>query len=104
MRLHLGADRAGVRAPLQHQVELDADAPLVAGDLHALADEVANAGHLARRVGRVGREDVGRDQGLALHYSDLRTSSVTSGLAKNRNGTRVVPSPGETCSVTPPSR
>src|SRR5206468_339250 len=31
-----------------------------------------------------------------------RTSSVTSGRAKNRNGTNVVPSPGETCNFVRP--
>ena len=32
----------------------------------------------------------------------VTSSSVTSGLAKNRNGTKVVPSPGDTCSTVEP--
>src|SRR5439155_19138548 len=38
------------------------------------------------------------------HHLDRRTSSVASGRAKNRNGTKVVPSPGDTCIAVGPRR
>ena len=111
VRLHLGADGARAGAPVEREVQLDADLAVVARDLDALVaverapDEAVHAGDLDGRVGGVAREHVGGDDGVALHQPDLRrTSSVTSGRAKKRNGTNVVPRPGETCSVTPPSR
>ena len=70
-------------------------------------DELADAVDLERRVGRVGGQHVVRDDGVAFHVGQSRpawrsTSSVTSGRAKKRNGTNVVPVPGETC-MTPAS-
>ena len=67
-------------------------------------DELVDALHLARGVRRIRREDVVRDDGVTFHAGQSspgrrRTSSVTSGRAKNRNGTNVVPVPGETCIV-----
>ena len=109
--LHLGPDRARARAPVERDVQLDPDLAVLARDPHALvavqraADEAVDAGDLEGRVGGVAREHVGRDDGMAFHQVDSRrTSSVTSGRAKSRKGTNVVPRPGETCSVTPPSR
>jgi hypothetical protein len=87
-------------------MQLDGHTPSSRDDLDAASlrpDEAVHAVDLARRVGRVAREHVGRDDdGPPL--PDLRTSSVTSGRAKKRKGTNVVPRPGETWSVTPPAR
>jgi hypothetical protein len=80
-------------------MELDPDAAVLAGDLDALVptDEAVHARDLAGRIGGVARENVERDECMSFHYrSDLRTSSVTSGRAKKRKGTNVVPRPGET--------
>ena len=72
-------------------------APVGARDLRRVAREAGDALHLERRITRVAREHVVRDD-RGFHYADRTTSSVTSGRAKRRNGTKVVPSPGETCS------
>ena len=57
--------------------------------------------NLAGGVGRVLREDVARDRGARPPSTPiLGRSSVASGRAKKRNGTKVVPRPGETCSVS----
>src|SRR4029079_3017965 len=62
-------------------------------------DQSRDARHLTRGVARVAGDHLRRDARLAVHQSlgDCRTSSVASGLARKRNGTNVVPSPGETC-------
>ena len=57
--------------------------------------------HLQRRIARIPGEHIGRDDGR-LHHADRTTSSVTSGRAKSRNGTNVVPRPGDTCSFVAP--
>ena len=124
--LHDGSDLGGARAPADGDVDLDRERPLVLGDPHAsmssgAVDESRDAVDLACGVCRIGGEDVVRDDRV-LHHAQLRwsirrlttgrqmpdrtsstacrsTSSVTSGRAKNRNGTNVVPVPGETCIV-----
>lgn len=58
MHLHLRADRAGVCAPLEHQLELDGDATLFGRDLDALAGERGDARDFDGCVTRVAREDV----------------------------------------------
>ena len=76
-----------------------ADAAVAPGPV----DELRHPVDLERRIGRVGREHVVRDDRVAFHaivqssVARRSTSSVTSGRAKNRNGTNVVPVPGETC-------
>ena len=65
-------------------------------------DELADAVDLERRVCRVRREHVARDHRVALHPRESRSAaeardSVTSGRAKKRNGTNVVPVPGDIC-------
>ena len=77
---------------------LDADAHGALPRQPAL-DQPGDAVDLARRVGRVAGEHVGGDARGAFHQPDSRTSSVASGRARKRNGTNVVPRPGETCSV-----
>src|SRR5262249_40898706 len=69
-------------------------------------DEARHAGDLLRCIRRVAGDDVGGDPGVAFHQSaaDSRTSSVASGLARKRNGTKVVPRPGETCMTVAPVR
>ena len=62
------------------------------------------AGHARRHRRRLDGGDQERRRRLGRRLSgnqqdDCRTSSVASGLAKNRNGTNVVPSPDETCST-----
>ena len=75
----------------------DADAPVA---VQRALDEPAHAVDLARRVRRVAREDVaGDDAWPSITAWRCSTSSVASGRAKKRNGTKVVPSPGETCIV-----
>ena len=77
--LHLGADRACARAPVEREVQLDADPPVVARDLDALVavqrapDEAVDAGDLARRVGGVAREHVGGDEGLPAQLPQSRS-------------------------------
>ena len=82
--------------------------PFLARDLHSFvsvqraADEAVDAVDLEGRVGGVAREHVGGDDGMALHSSGFsQDESVASGLAKNRKGTKVVPSPGETSRHSP---
>ena len=111
VRLHLGSDGTRARTPRDRYMELDPDLWSSPRDTDAVvpvqraADEPVHAGHLERRVSGVAREHVGGDDGMSFHQANLRrTSSVTSGRAKNRNGTKVVPRPGETCSVTSSSR
>ena len=65
--LHPGADFAGVRAPGENEVHLDGHLALVAGDLDALARQLVHALDLARSIGRVGREHVGRDDRMTVH-------------------------------------
>ena len=72
-----------------------------AGDLGRLARQARDSLHLERRITRVPSKDVVRDE-RRLHHADRTTSSVTSGRAKRRNGTNVVPRPGETCSQVVP--
>ena len=67
LRLHPGADLAGVRAPGENEVQLDGHLALVAGDLDALAGQLAHALDLARSIGCVACEDVGRDDRMAFH-------------------------------------
>ena len=56
---------------------------------------------LLRAIDRDAHLDVGRDRRLPGHDGTERsTSSVASGRAPKRNGTNVVPSPGDTC-MTP---
>ena len=76
--LHGRSHRSRVRAPVQCEMELDGDPLVVACDLDAVvaADEPVHAANLARGVRRIAREHVGRDDGVAFHYLDLRTSSV----------------------------
>ena len=61
------------------------------------ASRAASAGWRARTSGEI-------TEFPGVHCADRTTSSVTSGLAKKRNGTNVVPSPGETCSTVGPYR
>src|SRR4051794_10829583 len=99
--LDVGRDGLHVRAVVDDHVHLD----LVARDACATTLLGVHAPHLGCRVGRVPPEHLGRDVAVAFHHApDLRTSSVASGRAKKRNGTKVVPSPGETCIVVAPRR
>ena len=77
-------------------MDIDLYGAIAAGDLGGVTGETGHAVHLERRVARIAREHLVRDD-RCLHYADRTTSSVTSGLAKSRNGTNVVPRPGETC-------
>ena len=95
------ADRFRSRTPLELQVHHDVGGALASGDLRGTARETGDALHLLRRIARVPRENLGRDD-RRLHQADRTTSSVTSGRAKSRKGTKVVPRPAETCSVVDP--
>src|SRR5215203_77389 len=98
--LHRLADVRQRRAPLHGEVELER--PVLELDTAVAADEPGHARDLARRVGGVSADHVGGDVAVTLHHAHRRTSSVASGRAKNRNGTNVVPSPGETCITVAP--
>ena len=99
--LHLPRDAVRGSAPRELDVDVDLDRAVGARDLGGVAREAGDALHLERRIPRVAREHVVGDD-RSFHYFDRTTSSVTSGLAKRRNGTNVVPSPGETCSLVDP--
>ena len=61
-------------------------------------------GRSERDALRLGARALGAaESGRQGHRRCCSTSSVASGRAKNRNGTNVVPSPGETC-IVPPGR
>ena len=105
--LNLAPDLGNGGAPLERDVQLDPHGPILldhadsAMPVQGALDEIAHAVDLARRVRCVAREDVAGD---ARHQRPgCSTSSVASGLAKKRNGTKVVPRPGETC-ITPVGR
>ena len=96
--LHLGGDLGDVRSVVDDHVHLDVQA------VHACTAPLlgVHAGHFRRRVRDVAGQHVGRDHAVAFHqFLDRRTSSVASGRAKKRNGTKVVPRPGETCITVP---
>ena len=113
------APTAGTLTPQSTaEVQLDRDDAVLFVDLDAVVPRTrvpstspCTPVDLERRVGRVAREHVRRDERVPFHQADCcsrgagagrSTSSVTSGRAKNRNGTNVVPVPGETC-ITPPA-
>ena len=114
------------RSPLDGEVQLDGDRAVLLRDPHApvtVERALGEAGHahdLTSGVRGVGAEELRRDDRVALHQHPVyapaapragaryavradrrRTSSVTSGRANRRNGTNVVPVPGEMC-MTPP--
>ena len=114
--LHGGADRGHVGAPVDREVELDGHRAVLVHHAHpampghGALDEPAHARRSPGRRRRRSspsmsaemtecpsiRDSLRRRQPAAGERS---TSSVTSGRAKNRNGTNVVPVPGEMCSV-----
>ena len=99
--LHLRGDVRDVRPRSRRR-----RAPRPPPAAHACAPALlrVHARHLRGRVGGVAGQHFGRDHAVAFHqFLDRRTSSVASGRAKKRNGTNVVPRPGETC-ITVPSR
>src|SRR3954451_7428851 len=99
--LHVGGDRLHVRAVVDDDMHLD----LVTRNACAAALLRMYAADLGGRVGGVACEHLRRDMAVSLHHApDLRTSSVASGRAKKRKGTKVVPSPGETCIAVEPRR
>ena len=86
------------------EVELDGEAVLGVDAHGALPrqpalDQTRDAVHFAGRVGRVPGKHVAGDAGCSLHQPDSRISSVASGRARKRNGTKVVPKPAERCKV-----
>ena len=99
--LHLARHRIRARPPFELEMHDDVCLLRRARDLSGVPGQARNACHFQRRVTGVPGEHIGRDDG-SLHHADRTTSSVTSGRAKSRNGTNVVPRPGDTCSCVAP--
>lgn len=103
-------DDAALLAGLQSLKRELADLRANLDEAEAVASTLAHRERYLKLVHALGRRLVdAHEEWLGevereLAQADLRTSSVASGRAKIRKGTNVVPSPGETCSVTRPAR